>query len=149
MLRTDGWTDGPTDKRMDRRTDKAGCSRVHATKNQILEQLKVNFSLSASETLKLCLCLSWFLLCRSVCVSVSLASFSENLPHFFFLFFLILFFHIICLSLTLYRALCFCLSLTVQKVAYRRFCPYVPLRGHSIGGGPHGLSPTHLHIVAT
>ena len=43
----------------------------------------------------------------------------------------------------------FHLALTVQKVADRRFRPYVPLRGHSHVGGPHGLSHTHLHIVAT
>ena len=33
------------------------------------------------------------------------------------------------------------LALTVQKLAYRRFCPFVPLRGHFKGGGPHGLFP--------
>ena len=35
------------------------------------------------------------------------------------------------------------LSLTVQKLSYRRIGPYVPLRGHSNGGGPHGLFPSH------
>ena len=35
----------------------------------------------------------------------------------------------------------FALALTVQKVAYRRIRQYVPLRGFSIGGEPHGLSP--------
>ena len=35
----------------------------------------------------------------------------------------------------------FALTLTVQKLVYRRIGPFVPLRGHSNGGGPHGLSP--------
>ena len=35
----------------------------------------------------------------------------------------------------------FALALTVQKLADRRIRPFVPLRGHSNGGGPHGLFP--------
>ena len=35
------------------------------------------------------------------------------------------------------------LSLTVQKLSYRRIGPSVPLRGFSMGGEPHGLSPPH------
>ena len=37
----------------------------------------------------------------------------------------------------------FALSLTVQKLTYRRFSQCVPLRGCSMGGEPHGLSPTN------
>ena len=43
----------------------------------------------------------------------------------------------------------FHLALSVQKLAYRRIGQSVSLRGQSHGGGPHGLSPSHLHIVAT
>ena len=35
----------------------------------------------------------------------------------------------------------FHLALTVQKVAYRRVVSMYPLRGYSMGGEPHGLSP--------
>ena len=37
----------------------------------------------------------------------------------------------------------FHLSLTVQKLVYRRFRPLVPLRGLSNGGEPHGLFPAY------
>ena len=43
----------------------------------------------------------------------------------------------------------FLLSPFVQKLVYRRIGLFVSLRGQSHVGGPHGLSPAHLHIVAT
>ena len=39
------------------------------------------------------------------------------------------------------------LALTVQKLVHRRIRPFVPLRGHSNGGGPHGLPPYLINIL--